>query len=150
MSLRIPPLAQFLACGALGWGLSRLLPEWSHGSSLWTYAGYGLIAVGITLLAIALLAFARARTTVNPLSPEQAETLVTTGLYRFTRNPMYLAMALILFGGALTLGSIAALAAPAIFVVAMTILQIKPEERALESRFGKAFTVYRGQTRRWL
>jgi protein-S-isoprenylcysteine O-methyltransferase Ste14 len=150
MSLRIPPLAQFLACGALGWGLSRLLPEWSHGSSLWTYAGYGLIAVGITLLAIALLAFARARTTVNPLSPEQAETLVTTGLYRFTRNPMYLAMALILFGGALTLGSIAALAAPAIFVVVMTVLQIKPEERALESRFGEAFTAYRGQTRRWL
>ena len=150
MSLRIPPLAQFLACGALGWGLSRLLPEWSHGSSLWTYAGYGLIAVGITLLAIALLAFARARTTVNPLSPEQAETLVTTGLYRFTRNPMYLAMALILFGGALTLGSIAALAAPAICVVVMTVLQIKPEERALESRFGEAFTAYRGQTRRWL
>ncbi|MBB37188.1 MAG: hypothetical protein CME88_17320 [Hirschia sp.] len=150
MSLRIPPLAQFLACAALGWGLARLLPEWSLGSSLWTYVGYGLIAVGITLLAVALLAFARAHTTVNPLSPEQAETLVTTGLYRFTRNPMYLAMALILFGGALTLGSITALAAPAIFVVAMTILQIKPEERALQSRFGKAFTAYRGQTRRWL
>ena len=150
MSLRIPPLAQFLVCSALCWGLARLLPEWSLGSSLWTYVGYGLIVVGITLLAVALLAFARARTTVNPLSPEQAETLVNTGLYRFTRNPMYLAMALLLFGGALTLGSIAAMAAPAIFVVAMTILQIKPEERALESHFGKAFTVYRGQTRRWL
>ncbi len=150
MSLRIPPLAQFLVCSALGWGFFRLLPEWSLAPPLWAYAGYGFIAVGMALLAIALLAFTRARTTVNPLSPEQAETLVTTGLYRFTRNPMYLAMALILFGGALTLGSIAALAAPAIFVVAMTILQIKPEERALESRFGKAFTAYRGQTRRWL
>lgn len=150
MSLRIPPLAQFLACATLAWGLAKLLPEWAIDSSLLVYFGYGFIVVGMTLLTLALLAFARVRTTVNPLSPEQAETLVTTGLYRFTRNPMYLAMALILFGGALTLGSIAALAAPAIFVVVMTALQIKPEERALQSIFGETFTAYRGQTRRWL
>lgn len=150
MSLRIPPLAQFLACAALGWGLARLLPEWSLGSSLWTYAGYSFIAVGITLLTFALLAFARARTTVNPLAPEQAQALVTTGLYRFTRNPMYLAMALILIGGAFALGNIGAFTAPVFFVCVMTEIQIKPEERALQSIFGEAFSAYRKQTRRWL
>jgi len=150
MSLRIPPLAQFLANALLAWGLAKLLPQLTLGSPLWAYAGYGFVAAGVTLLVLALMAFARARTTINPLSPQQAETLVTTGLYRWTRNPMYLAMALILTGGALLLGSIAALAAPAVFIGAMTVLQIKPEERALQSIFGDAFTAYRRQTRRWL
>ena len=150
MSLRIPPVAQFFACAFLAWGLARLLPQLSLGSSVWIYAGFGFIAAGAILLALAVLAFVRARTTVNPLSPEQAETLVTSGLYRFSRNPMYLAMALILIGGAFALGNIAALLAPAIFVTIMTLFQIKPEERALESNFGEAFTHYRRQTRRLL
>lgn len=63
---------------------------------------------------------------------------------------MYLAMALILIGGALALGNIAALLAPAVFVTLMTLFQIKPEERALETNFGEAFTRYCRQTRRWL
>ena len=83
MSLRIPPVAQFFACAFLAWGLARLLPQLSLGSSVWIYAGFGFIAAGAILLALAVLAFVRARTTVNPLSPEQAETLVTSGLYPF-------------------------------------------------------------------
>jgi protein-S-isoprenylcysteine O-methyltransferase Ste14 len=150
MSLRIPPVVQFFACAFLAWGLARLLPQLSLDSSVCIYAGFGFIAAGAILLALAVLAFMRARTTVNPLSPEQAETLVTSGLYRFSRNPMYLAMALILIGGAFALGNIAALLAPAVFVTLMTLFQIKPEERALESNFGEAFTHYRRQTRRWL
>ncbi len=150
MSLRIPPIVQLLVCAVLAWALAKFTPQLAFGAPFWVYAGYGLVAAGIFLLALALLAFARAGTTVNPLVPEQAETLVTTGLYRFTRNPMYLAMALILIGGALSLSNIAALAAPTIFVSAMTVLQIKPEERALQSVFGDAFTAYRERTRRWL
>ena len=150
MSLRIPPVAQFLACAFLAWGLAKFMPHLTFGSFLSAYVGYGFILAGVILLALAVLAFVRARTTVNPLAPEQAQTLVTNGLYRFTRNPMYLAMALILVGGALALGNIAALAAPAVFVTAMTMLQIKPEERALQSIFGEAFTDYRKQTRRWV
>jgi len=150
MSLRIPPVIQFLICALLAWGLAKLIPQLTFSAYLGIYAGYGFIAAGTIVLTLALLAFARARTTVNPTAPEKAETLVTTGLYRFTRNPMYLAMALILFGGALSLGNIASLAAPALFVGVMTVLQIKPEERALQAVFGEAFTVYRRHTRRWL
>jgi len=102
------------------------------------------------LLIVALIAFARARTTVNPVEPEQAKTLVTTGLYRISRNPMYLAMALILLGSALRLSNIGVFIAPALFVWSITMFQIKPEERALQSIFGEDFTAYRQQTRRWL
>jgi len=63
---------------------------------------------------------------------------------------MYLAMALILLGGALRLGNIGAFIAPALFVWSITLFQIKPEERALQSIFGEDFTAYRQQTRRWL
>lgn len=150
MRFRIPPLAQFLACAFLAWGLSQLMPQLTFGSHLWAYAGYGSILSGVILLALAVLAFVRAQTTVNPIAPEQAQALVTTGLYRFTRNPMYLAMALILIGGAFALGNIAALAASVIFVGTITVLQIKPEEHALQSIFGEAFAAYRKQTRRWL
>ena len=150
MNLRIPPIVQFLICALLAWALAMLVPQLAFGSPLSAYAGYGLIFAGAILLTLAILAFVRARTTVNPLAPEQAQALVTSGLYRFTRNPMYLAMALILIGGAFALGNIAALATPAIFVCVMTELQIKPEERALQSIFGEAFSAYRKQTRRWL
>ena len=150
MSLRVPPIVQFLVGAFLAWGLAQLLPQPAFGSPLWAYAGYGFILSGFILLALAVLAFVRARTTVNPLAPDQAQALVTTGLYRFTRNPMYLAMALILIGGAFALGNIAALAAPVVFVCAMTELQIKPEEHALQTIFCEAFTAYRKQTRRWL
>ena len=150
MSLRIPPLAQFLSCALLAWALAKLMPQLTIVSPLSVYAGYGFILSGAILLTLAVLAFVRARTTVNPLAPEQAQALVTTGPYRFTRNPMYLAMAFILIGGTLALSNIAALAAPAIFVGAITMLQIKPEERALQSVFGDEFSTYRNQTRRWL
>ena len=150
MSLRIPPLAQFLSCALLAWALAKLMHQLTIVSPLSVYAGYGFILSGAILLTLAVLAFVRARTTVNPLAPEQAQALVTTGLYRFTRNPMYLAMAFILIGGTLALSNIAALAAPAIFVGAITMLQIKPEERALQSVFGDEFSTYRNQTRRWL
>lgn len=127
-----------------------LLPALDLNLPLFEYAGSVLIAAGVILLILAFIAFARARTTVNPVEPEHANTLVTTGLYRISRNPMYLAMALILLGGALRLGNIGAFIAPALFVWSITLFQIKPEERALQSIFDEDFTAYRQQTRRWL
>ena len=132
------------------WGIAMLLPALNLSLCLFDYAGSVLMAAGVMLLIVALIAFARARTTVNPVEPEQAKTLVTTGLYRISRNPMYLAMALILLGSALRLSNIGVFIAPALFVWSITMFQIKPEERALQSIFGEDFTAYRQQTRRWL
>ena len=100
MSLRIPPLVQVLICGAIGWGLSSVTPFLAFEGVWRSAAALLFIAAGMAILALALGAFIRARTTVNPLAPEEAATLVTTGLYRISRNPMYLAMAAILTGGA--------------------------------------------------
>lgn len=150
MTLRIPPILQVLLCGAFGWGLSWLAPVLAF-DGLWRNAAALLfLSTGAFILVLALRAFIRARTTVNPLAPEDAETLVTSGLYRISRNPMYLAMVLVLIGSAFLLGNLAAFAGPLLFVWVMTLFQIRPEERALQAKFGEAFTAYRQRTRRWV
>ena len=132
------------------WGIAMLLPALDLSLRLFEYAGSVLIAAGVMLLIVALIAFARARTTVNPVEPEQAKTLVTTGLYRISRNPMYLAMALILLGSALRLSNIGAFIAPALFVWSITMFQIKPEETALLQKFGDEYASYMARVRRWI
>ena len=110
-----------------------------------------LVAAAGAAIAIAgVIQFARARTTVNPLQPDAASSLVSGGVYRWTRNPMYLGMALVLLGWATYLSSIAALAVLPLFIVYITRFQIAPEERALEARFGAEFARYRKAVRRWL
>ena len=97
-----------------------------------------------------LIAFLRARTTPNPLQPQQASTLVTDGIYRCTRNPMYLGMALALLGWAGWLAHPLALACIPLAMAWLQRFQIQPEERILEQRFGEAFRRYRQRVRRWL
>lgn len=111
---------------------------------------FPVAAVGVLLDAIALLHFFRRRTTVNPLKPASATALVTGGIYRFSRNPMYLGLATLLLAWAFYLGNLAALAGVALFVLYMNRFQIAPEERALEARFGAEYIAYRTRVRRWL
>jgi len=98
----------------------------------------------------AVLGFHRAKTTVNPLKPEASTALVTGGIYRWTRNPMYLAMLLLLIGWACIVSNWAALAMLPLFVAYLNRYQIGPEERALQARFGAEFESYRRKVRRWL
>lgn len=146
----IPPILQFLLCGAIAWGIAVVTPLLEFDSHTCLAAAIVFILAGAMLLICAIAVFVQARTTINPLEPGRAEKLVTTGLYRFTRNPMYLALALILIGGALLLGNLGALTAPALFVWSMTTLQIKPEEIALQTKFGEDYAAYRRRTRRWI
>jgi protein-S-isoprenylcysteine O-methyltransferase Ste14 len=106
--------------------------------------------IGVLLDATALVHFLQRRTTINPLKPASASTLVTGGIYRFTRNPMYLGLATLLLAWAIYLGSLAALAALPLFILYMNRFQIAPEERALEARFGAEYIAYRARVRRWL
>jgi protein-S-isoprenylcysteine O-methyltransferase Ste14 len=94
--------------------------------------------------------FRVARTTVNPLQPGQATSMVTSGIYRFTRNPMYLGMMLLLVAWSAWLGNALALLLAALFVLYIGRFQIAPEERMLSRLFGPDFDAYRGQVRRWL
>ena len=84
------------------------------------------------------------------MAPQKASALVTSGVYRITRNPMYLGMLLVLAGWAVWLGNAAALIGLPLFVGVLNLLQIAPEERVLRGRFGDAFTRYAARVRRWI
>jgi protein-S-isoprenylcysteine O-methyltransferase Ste14 len=84
------------------------------------------------------------------MTPEAASSLVVAGIYRVTRNPMYLGFLLILLGWAAWLSNVLALLPLAGFVIYMNVFQIRPEERALEALFGPEFEAYKKQVRRWI
>lgn len=109
-----------------------------------------LAASGIAISSAGTWSFWRARTTVNPTRPEATSSLVTTGIFRVTRNPMYLGLFLVLAGWAAHLANAAALAGPLLFAVYITRFQILPEERVLAAKFGPDFEAYKLRTRRWI
>ena len=147
---RLPPLAHVVSGIVavlfldtfVGWGRYEL--HWSR------YVGGACIVASIVLLLPAIRAFLIAHTTIDPRTPERSDVLVTSGIYRYSRNPMYLGMALLLAGEALILQHALALFVPMVFVALMTAQQIRAEECALQARFGQAYTDYRSRTRRWL
>ena len=94
--------------------------------------------------------FRRAKTTVNPMKPDSASSLVVSGIYDLTRNPMYLGFLVILVGWAFFLSNALGFIFLPLFVLYMNRFQIEPEERALASVFGEAFASYRSRVRRWL
>ncbi len=150
MKLRIPPLLQAAIFALISWALAALVPQASISLNWLNLIAIGLLMIGSAILLAAVLDFSRNETTVNPLEPEQAETLVVSGLFRFTRNPMYLGMALLLFAWALYLANALAIIGPVLFVVSITALQIKPEEEVLGKIFGQDYAEYRKRVRRWL
>ena len=150
LELRLPPVALVLLSGVAMWVLAWLLPSLS-----WPFAGQGALAIlalagGVIVALIGVVQFRRSRTTVNPMKPETTTTLVASGIYRRTRNPMYLGFFLLLIAWAAFLSNLASLIVLPVFVVYMNRYQILPEERALAARFGQQFEDYRRSVRRWL
>lgn len=109
-----------------------------------------LVSVGVAFMVFGGVAFRQAKTTVNPLKPETASSLVMAGVYRHTRNPMYVGVVCLLVGWAVYLSSLPAFAGPVVFVLFITRFQIIPEERVLSAKFGPKFAEYRAKVRRWL
>jgi len=109
-----------------------------------------IVALGIGFSAAGVLAFRRARTTIDPTRPGRASSLVNSGVYRITRNPMYVGLACVLVAWAVFLASPWALAGPIAFVLYIGRFQIAPEERALSELFGSEYAQYRAKVRRWL
>lgn len=110
--------------------------------------GLGLAGVGFLLGLSALYAFTKARTTVNPHGSVRA--IVSTGVYRFTRNPIYLGMVFMLVGFPLAFGNVWGIPLAAVFIPLMNELVIEHEEAYLEKKFGEAYTGYKSRVRRWL
>jgi len=147
---RIPPPLVGLVCAIAMWGLARATPAFAMPSALRLALAAGCALLGIGIAVAGVAAFRRARTTVNPLKPESASELVTGGIYRITRNPMYLGMALVLLGWALFLSAPTSLLGVVAFVAFIDRLQIRPEERAMLALFGESFRAYATRVRRWL
>lgn len=147
---RIPPPIVGACIAALMLGAAWLVPALTFPLPLRVPIVVVLFCIGVALDLIALGYFLRARTTINPLQPGKASALVASGLYRFTRNPMYLGMATLLLAWAVYLSNGAAFLGLPLFVAYMNRFQIAPEERALRARFGEEFEAYCRRARRWL
>jgi protein-S-isoprenylcysteine O-methyltransferase Ste14 len=144
---RIPPPAWFAIALALIVGLHRYFPIASLIPAPWHYSGIAIASVGVFVAVWAVVLFRHAGTTIIPL--QESSALITTGPYRFTRNPMYLSMALLLLGAAVFAGSLSPLIVIPAFVVIIQVLFIAREEAMLAQRFPAEFAAYSTKVRRW-
>jgi protein-S-isoprenylcysteine O-methyltransferase Ste14 len=150
LELKIPPLAVAVIIAAAMWGISSVAPEFGF-----VFAGREWVAVifsalGGVISISGIVSFRLAGTTVNPINPNAATSLVSSGIYRVTRNPMYLGVLFLLIGWAVYLANPLTLMGAVVFVLYMNRFQIAPEERALATKFGEDFTAYKARVRRWL
>jgi protein-S-isoprenylcysteine O-methyltransferase Ste14 len=150
LELRIPPPLVAACFALLMWFAASSIPALDFDLPAKLPIALGVAAVGVALGLTAVFGFRRAKTTVNPLAPQESSALVVTGIYRWTRNPMYLGMLAILVAWALWLANAAPFFVLPLFMLYLNRFQIAPEERALQARFGADFERYCGSVRRWL
>lgn len=146
--MNVPPLLQLASGVALAAALAAYVPLGELKTPAWVVIATAL-AGGLFLLP-AVSSFARHQTTVNPQAPSQTTTLVTTGVYGVTRNPMYVGMLLILITFVLWLGAPSALVIVVTFFLSIDRFQIRAEEHVLGKKFGNNYQEYRGRVSRWL
>lgn len=147
MELKVPPPLVFVASNVLML-LTLLIPVGQVSSMPWIAILF--IVAGIAIGFLSIKAFKQAQTTISPIAPEKSSSLVVVGIYRISRNPMYLGMASLLVGSALLIGTIWAWLGVVGFILYINRFQIIPEEKVLANKFGKAYQAYCHQTRRWL
>jgi len=145
---RILPPVWFLLAVLLAIGLHYVMPIMRVVPAPWSYSGALLVVLGLVISATGAGAFKRVGTPVVPFEP--STTLVTDGLYQFTRNPMYLGLVLALLGAAILLGSLGAFVTVPVFAWILHSQFIKGEERFLEEIFGERYLAYKQRVRRWL
>ena len=150
LELKVPPLALGLLMAALMWLASWAMPAFGLLFSAHRFFSVTVAVVGVVLIGVGIASFRRAGTTVNPMKPDSASSLVVSGIYRLTRNPMYLGFLLVLIGWAIFLSNALAFLFLPAFILYMNRFQIEPEEKALTSLFGPQFVAYTSRVRRWL
>jgi protein-S-isoprenylcysteine O-methyltransferase Ste14 len=150
LEARIPPPAIAAVVAIAMWAISRIAPLIQVPAPLRTAVAIAIALVGMGFALTAILSFRRASTTVKPTKPQATSSLVISGVYRVTRNPMYLGLLFVLVAWAVALSSPWALLGPVAFVLYIRRFQIVPEERALAALFGSEYSAYRSRVRRWL
>jgi protein-S-isoprenylcysteine O-methyltransferase Ste14 len=147
---RIPPLLLVLIVGAAMWGISSFTSPVPLDDTVRRIAASMIFVVGILFPVAGVVAFRRAKTTVDPRTPEASSALVSSGVYQYSRNPMYVGFALWLLAWGVFLGPGWGLLGVVFFVLYMNRFQISPEEQALRALFGDEFLAYEQRVRRWL
>jgi protein-S-isoprenylcysteine O-methyltransferase Ste14 len=150
LELKVPPPIVMVFIAAAMWGVSSFVPVFNLASAFRISAALIFAMTGVGFALAGVITFRRAKTTVNPLKPETASSLVKSGIYRVTRNPMYVGLSLVLIAWTVFLSSKWLLLGPLVFMLYINRFQIQPEERALSSLFGTDYTVYKSRVRRWL
>ena len=150
LDLKIPPVVIGAVTASGMWLVARTLPAFTF-----AFAPLRIVAVlmgiaGAVTTGLAIVSFIRAHTTLNPITPDSASSLVQSGIYRVTRNPMYLGLLFALVGWAFYLANVLTFLFLPVFLLYMNRFQIEPEERALRARFGQEFLEYTSRVRRWI
>jgi protein-S-isoprenylcysteine O-methyltransferase Ste14 len=139
-----------LVLGVLAWLTSPAVPLMAFPTAVPPVLALVVGLAGLVVEVAGAASFVRARTSVDPTRPKGASTLVVSGIYRFTRNPMYVGDAVLLVAWALCLSSAVAFAAVPLFIGYMNLFQIPAEERAMSELFGDSYAEYRSRVRRWV
>lgn len=148
MNNKIPPPIVTLICALIIYFSSSFFPSYTF--PLFNALSILILGSGLLLIFLAVNSFKKSQTTINPLQPDLASSLVTDGVFKYSRNPMYLGMLFILIFISLRFnligGSLVALG----FVIYITKYQIVPEEIAMVKLFNDKFIAYKSRVRRWL
>jgi len=150
MELKVPPVAVFAIALALLFAGQASLPVLSVGFPFQQPLAALVVVTGCAFGGQAVFAFVKARTTVHPMHPEEASTLVTGGFFRFSRNPMYFGLLCLLIAAGLHWGTLTVILVAPLFVWYMTNFQIRPEEDRLAQNFGEDYQAYLKKVRRWI
>ena len=148
MNNKIPPPIVTLISGLIIFFSRPIFPEYQ--SNLINVFSAIFLFLGLLVFFLAVASFKKYKTTVNPLQPSKASYLVISGIFRFTRNPMYLGMALILLSLSFKFNLLGGILVTALFIMFITRFQIIPEEDAMLSLFRDEFKTYKENTRRWI
>jgi protein-S-isoprenylcysteine O-methyltransferase Ste14 len=150
LELKIPPpiVAAFIAIAM--WGISSIAPVLEIPMPYRSIVAIAIASIGIAISLAGTISFRQANTTVNPMKPESTSSLVSSGIYRFTRNPMYMGFLLVLIAWAVFLSSPFSLIGSLVFLLYINHFQIAPEERVLSKLFGSDYSTYQTQVRRWI
>ena len=148
MKTKIPPPVVTLVSALLIFFSKELFP--SYAFDYQSMLSIGVFISGLMILVSAVSLFKKKETTVNPMSHEKASSLVVDGVFKYTRNPMYLGMSVVLLSISIQFNLIGGLLIISLFVTYITVFQIIPEEEAMEENFGEEYLSFKKSTRRWI
>jgi len=150
LELKIPPPVVALIFAGPMLVCAQTLPMLSVPVPRHRVLALSVAILGLGIDFVAAISFLQARTTINPITPGATKSLVTSGIYSLTRNPMYLGLTLLLVAWGLYLSNALALVLVAGFATYLTRFQIRPEERILREKFGSGYDSYARRVRRWI